>query len=154
MSYNISNVSKSLLLLILFLMLQSCNFNPFKSNDDIWDDTVYTIPELFDSEIAQDGHTYLVKGYIFELNYSLEEKDFLLFPEINVNRDLTYHNIDIKVVSNSSSIFNKIVNAFENTDEEWILVTIRGEAKEITIYGNGWSDDIFIMEIDALRTND
>ena len=146
-------MSKSLMLLVLLLMLQSCDFNPFKSNDDIWDDTVYTIPELFNNEIAQDGHTYLVKGYIFELNYSPEGEDFLLYPEINVNRDITYHNIHIDVMSNLNTIFNKIFNAFENTDEEWIPVTIRGKAKEITIAGNGWSDEIFILEIDALKTS-
>ena len=154
MNYKFSNMNKSLLLLVSLLMLLSCNFNPFQSEEDIWDGKIYTIPELFDSEIAQDGHTYLVKGYIFELNYSLEEEDFLFFPDINVNRDLAYHNIDITVVSNVNTIFNKIINAFDNTDDEWIPVTVRGKAKEITIYGNGWSDEIFILEIDALKTND
>ncbi len=154
MNYNFFKKNKSILLLFLSLLLISCNFNPFQSDEDIWDGKVYTIPELFDSGIAQDGNTYLVEGYIFELNYSLEYEDFLLFPEINTRRDTTYHNIDINVVSNVNSIFNKIVNAFENTEEEWIQVTIRGIAKEITIYGNGWSDNIFIMEIDAVRIND
>ncbi len=144
--------TKNQFLFLLLIFLFSCNFNPFQTNEeDIWDGKVYTIPELFDSDIIQDGKTYLVKGYIFELNYFPENERFLLYPEINTNRDVTYHNVDINVVKNSSSIFNKIINAFKNTDEEWIPVNIRGEAKEITIAGNGWSDDIFVMEIDAIR---
>ena len=154
MKYKFSNMNKSLLLLLLSLMLLSCNFNPFQSNKDIWDGKVYTIPELFDSGIVQSGNTYLVEGYLFEPNYSPDDNRFLLYPEIETYRDTIYHNVDMNVVSNSSSIFNKIVNAFENTNEKWILVTIRGKAKEITIAGNGWSDDIFIMEIDAIKTND
>ena len=151
MNYNFFMKSKIKFLLLFSILLFSCNFNPFQSNEDIWDGKIYTIHELFDSDIIQDGNTYLVEGYIFEHNYFPENERFLLYPEINTNRDVTYHNVDINVVSNSSSIFNKIVNAFENTEEEWIPVTIRGEAKEITIAGNGWSGDIFIMEIDAIR---
>ena len=154
MNYKFSNMSKSLLLLIFSILLLSCNFNPFHNDEDIWDGKVYTIPELFDSGVAQDGNTYFVEGYIFELNYFPEDERFLLYPEINTYRDTTYHNIDINVMSNSNSIFNKIVNVFKNTDEEWISVTIRGKAKEITIAGNGWSDDIFIIEIDAMKIND
>ncbi|MCK4655164.1 MAG: hypothetical protein KAU01_12045 [Candidatus Cloacimonetes bacterium] len=154
MNYNFFLKSKNQFLLLLLILLFSCNFNPFQSEEDIWDGKVYTIPELFDSDIIQDGKTYLVEGYIFELNYFPESERFLLYPGINIYKGITYHNVNINVVKNSSSIFNKIINAFENTDEEWILITIRGEAKEITIAGNGWSDDIFVMEIDAIRISD
>ena len=154
MNYNFFMKIKNILLLFVSILLFSCNFNPFQSDEDIWDGNVYTIHELFDSDIIQDGMTYLVEGYIFELNYFPENERFLLYPEINTYTDRTYHNVNINVVKNSSSIFNKIINAFENTEEEWILVTIRGEAKEITIAGNGWSDDIFVMEIGAIRISD
>ncbi|HPR17949.1 MAG TPA: hypothetical protein PLD62_06860 [Candidatus Cloacimonadota bacterium] len=142
------------LLVLMSLLILSCNSNLFQSVDDIWNGRVYTIPELFDNEQAEDGESYLVEGYIYEYNYSIEYEDFFLFPEQIYNRNKTYSMIDVTVVNHIDSIFSKIIEAFENTDEHWIKVTIRAKAKEVTIYGNGWSDDIFVLEADALKVDD
>lgn len=142
------------LLVLLSLLILSCNSNLFQSDDDIWNGRVYTIPELFDNELAEDGEIYLIEGYIYEYNYSIEYEDFFLFPEQIYNRNSTISRMDVTVVKHTDSIFTKIIEAFENTDEHWIKVTIRAKAKEVTIYGNGWADDIFVLEADALRLND
>ena len=140
-------------MLIICFFFISCDFNIFQSVDDTWDGTVYTIPELFDNDLAEDGETYLIEGYIYEYNYSLEYEDFFLFPEKIYDRESPISRMDVTVVKNLNSIFTKIIEAFENTDSHWIKVTIRAEAKEITIYGNGWSSEIFVLETDALRVD-
>lgn len=133
------------------LLLMSCNFNPFQSDNDVWDDQIYTIPELFDTELAEEGETYLIEGFIFILNYEREDADFLIYPEADFDERVHYYNLHVDVVKNVDSIFDKIENAFEETEEVWIKVNIRAKTKLVTIAGNGWSDDMFILEANALR---
>jgi hypothetical protein len=146
--------NKTNLLITVSLVILSCNSNLFQSIDDTWDGKVYTITELFENDLVEDGETYLIEGFIYEYNYSIEYEDFFLFPEKIYNRDSTYTNIDVAVVKHKDSIFSKIIEAFENTDDHWIMVTIHATAKEITISGNGWSADVFVFETDALRAED
>ncbi|MDO9578940.1 MAG: hypothetical protein Q7J16_13740 [Candidatus Cloacimonadales bacterium] len=145
-------IQKTKLLIILTLLfIVSCNFLSFQSYDEVWDGHVYTIPELFDTELAEEGETYLIEGYITEANYSREGADFLIYPETTSNSELQYHNLQVDVVKNADTIFNKIENAFNETEEVWIKVQIRAKTKLVMIAGNGWSSEMFILKANALR---
>ena len=152
MHYYFFNKIRNLFSILLLLFLISCNFNPFQTNS-IWDDRVYTIPELQNSEDLYDGGTYLIEGFIMELNCCPEDNRFLLYAEKNgsFGQVLIGNILDVNVVENSNTIFNKISEEFDNTDEEWIQVIIKGKAIFWTMYGNGWSEETFLMEIDAIR---
>jgi hypothetical protein len=144
----------NLLLILITIFIVSCNFNPFQTSEEIWESKVYTIDELFNAELAEDGETYIIEGYIYEFNYSREYEDFFLYSDERYKRDLTYNHLDVSVVKHLNSIFNKINEAFENTDGHWIKVRIQAEAKEVMIAGNGWSDYVFVLEADALKIDD
>jgi len=145
---------KKIHIVFSLLFLISCNFNPFQSHNDVWDGHIYTISELFDTELAVKGETYLIEGYIFILNYEREDADFLIYPEADFDKRVHYYNLHVDVVRNIDSIFNKIENAFEETEDVWIKVNLRAKTKLITIAGNGWSDDMFILEANALRVRE
>ncbi len=154
MNYGFFPKIKNQFLLLLSIFLFSCNFNPFQTNDDnIWDGKVYTIPELQNSEDLCDGETYLLEGFIEELNCHPEDNRFLLFAEKNgyFGQVLIGNVIEVKVVENSNTIFNKIREEFDKTNEEWLHVIIKGKAKTWIMVGNGWSEETFLMEIGSIK---